>query len=116
MNFVSAEQLAQVRPSGTTAVNGFTALLRTEVTLIAVCNTTGSAANMSIYHDDDGAVFDQTTALYYAQSVPANSTTLIKPESVGAGISMKKDGQIGIQTGTGNALTFTLYGVTENIG
>lgn len=116
MNFVSAEQVAQIRPSGTTAVSAFTALLRTEITLIAVCNTTGSPANMSIFHDDDGSTFDQTTALHYAQAVAANTTTYIKPESIGAGLSMNKDGQIGVQTSVSNALTFTIYGVTEVIG
>lgn len=115
MNFASGSQLAQSRPSGTTAVSAFTALMPTEITRIIVCNTTGTAANMSIYHDDDGSTFDATTALYESKSVPANDSIEIKAESIGAGLMMAKNGQIGVKTGTANALTFTIYGITANI-
>jgi len=115
LSLASGEQLAQSRPSGTTAVSAFTASLVTEVTLIAICNTTAGAVNYSLYHDDDGSTFDQTTALHYSQSISANSTVYVGAESIGAGIVVKPDGQIGIQTSSANALTFTLYGVTEAV-
>lgn len=115
MTFASGSQLAQSRPSGTSAVSAFTATLATEITRIVIANTTGSAANASVFHDDDGSTFDQTTALLYAVSIPANSTTMIESGGAGSGITVKPSGQIGIQTGTGNALTFTIYGITEQV-
>jgi hypothetical protein len=114
LSFASGELLAQSRPAGTTAVSAFTASLHTEITLIVICNTTGSAANVSIFHDDVGSTFDQTTAIYYVKAVPANDTIFIRAEA-GAGLHMSVDGQIGIQTATGSALTFSIYGITEAI-
>ena len=47
-------QLAQSRPSGTTAVTAYTnANVRTEVSRVYVANTTASDATFAIYHDDD---------------------------------------------------------------
>lgn len=115
MKFASGSQLSQSRPSGTTAVSAFTALMPTEITRVIVCNTTGTAAAMSLYHDDNGSTFDATSALYEGKSVPANDSIEIKAESIGAGIMLSRDGQIGIKTGTASALTFTIYGVTANI-
>ena len=114
MKFASGSQLAQSRPAGTTAVNAFTATLLTEITRIVVANTTGTAAAMSIYHDDDGSTFDATSALYEAKNVPANDSIEIKSESIGGGLMVAASGQIGIKTGTGNALTFTIYGITQD--
>jgi hypothetical protein len=115
MILASGSQLAQVRPANTSTASAFTATLATEITLIAICNTTGTAANASIFHDDDGSTFDQTTALLYAKSIAANTTEWIRAGSEGSGITVAPSGQIGVQSGTNSALTFTFYGVTEQI-
>ena len=115
MMFASGSQLAQSRPSGTSATSIFTATLPTEITRIVICNTTGSAANYSLYHDDNGSTFDQTSALFYTVSLAANSTQNIEL-TPGSGLMVSKDGQIAFQAGTGNALTCTIYGVTASIG
>lgn len=114
MTPASGEQLAQSRPSGTSAVSVYTASHRTEFTLIVVANTTGTAADFSIYHDDDGSTFNATTALYESVSLAANESLRLVFE-VGSGIMVKQDGQIGVKTGTADALTFTFYGTTANI-
>ena len=114
MNFASGFQVAQSRPSNTTAASVYTAPLPTEVTRIIICNTTGSAADASLYHDDDGSTFDATTALIESKSIPANDYLEIKLDG-GSGLMIKRSGQIGVKTGTGNALTFTLYGHTANM-
>lgn len=111
----SGSQLAQSRPANTSTASVFTATVATEITRIAICNTTGSAAAASLFHDDDGSTFDQTTALMYAYSVAANTTHWVKAEGEGCGIVVKPAGQIGVQSGTGSALTYTLYGITEEI-
>ena len=107
--------LAQVRPSVTSAVLGFAAQLRTEITLIVISNTTASAVNFSLYHDDNGTTYDQTTALYYAVQVAANSTELIQIASPNAGILLSSGGNLGVQSSTANALNFSIYGVTNRI-
>lgn len=112
----SGQQLAQTRPNPTSAQSAYTAVLHTEITKIIICNTTGSAANASLFHDDDGSTFDQTTALIYAKSVPANDFIVVELAGPGGGLQVAPDGEIGIQTGTADALTFTIYGITEQIG
>lgn len=115
MRLAAGSQLAQNRPSGTTAVSAFTATLRTEVTAIWVANTSSSSAKYSLFHDDDGSTFDQTTALVYETVIPPNATVMITAEQLGGGIAISADGQLGIQTDTANALTFTVYGVVEQV-
>lgn len=115
MSFASGSQLAQARPAGTSAVTMFTATMRTEVTSLVIANNTGSAAAYSVYHDDDGTTYDETTCLAFTVSLAANTSTVLYAGNVpGGGIVVKSGGAIGIKTGTGNALTFTLYGVTES--
>lgn len=110
--------LAQARPSGTSAVEGYAApsQQKVEITRIVVTNTTGSAANASLFHDDaGGSTFDQTTAVHaYAKAVPANDSLVIEASSIGTGITLSAGGQLGIQTGTGSALTFSVYGIVES--
>lgn len=104
--------LGQSRPANTTAATIYTASVRTEITAIYVCNTTGTAATYRIFHDDDGTTYDQTTALFYDVSLPANTTDIISLNAKGGGLTMSKDGTIGIRTGTNDALTFSVYGIT----
>ena len=102
------KQLGQARPAGTTAVSiyspgaGVTAIIRN----VTVTNTTGLAANFSLYHDDDGTTYDQTTALYYTVRIEKNQTI-----SLTAFMAMNNSsGNLAVQTDTANALTFTVYG------
>ncbi len=112
--FASGSQLAQSRPSGTSAVTLFTATLRTEITALVIANTTGTAATYSIYHDNAGTTYSEATALAFSVSLAANtSVVLFQSQGEGCGLTLSKSGTLGIKSGTGNALTFTLYGVTE---
>tara|TARA_B100000989_G_C19359720_1_gene392713 strand:- start:50 stop:394 length:345 start_codon:yes stop_codon:yes gene_type:complete len=107
-------QLAQTRPSGTSAAAAFTATVPTEITRIFIANTTGSTAAFSIFHDDDGSTFDQTTALFSGVSINGNTTTEFSCNP-GAGIQMRPDGKLAVQTDTGSALTFSIYGITAQV-
>ena len=101
--------LAQSRPANTSAANLYSpaANRRAVLSRVIVCNTTGSAANASVFADADGSTKDQTTALRYAKSVAANDSLEIEfPD----GLEIGEDGTIGIQSGTNDALTFTLLG------
>ena len=113
---VSGALLAQARPGGTSAVEAYVApaAQRVEVTRIVVANTTGSAVAMSLFHDDAGGdTFTAATALYFAKSVPANDSIVIAADAVGTGFPLSAGGQIGIQTATADALTFSVYGVID---
>jgi hypothetical protein len=115
MSLAKASQLAQSRPSVTTAQGILAPSIPTEVTLITVCNTTGTAAAFSIYHDDDGTTYDDSTALYRAVSVAANTTVRIEFQHAGGGISLSDTGNLAVRTDTASALTFTVYGITTDI-
>lgn len=115
-----ASQLAQTRPGSTTAATAFTAVARTEITLIVIANTTAAAARARVFHDDDGTTYDQTTAILYDVVVPANSSLFIAAETLGAGLTVNNSkspgvaaGTIGVRTDTNDALTFTLYGIVQ---
>ena len=49
--FASGELIAQVRPSGTTAVTAYTAILRTEITLMTVAITGGGNVDLEFFVD-----------------------------------------------------------------
>lgn len=101
--------LAQSRPATTAAADLYSpaANRRAVISKVIVCNTTGSAANASLFADADGTTKDQTTALLYAKSVAANDKAEIVFED---GLEIGADGTLGCQTGTGDALTFTVLG------
>lgn len=101
--------LAQARPANTSAADAYSppASRRAIISGVLICNTTGSGAAASIFADADGTTKDQTTALLYAKSVAANDYLLVE---FGDGLEIDEDGTIGIQTGTNDALTFTVLG------
>ena len=112
------KQLVQSRLSGTSAASIYTPGTNktAKVTLIVLCNTTGTAATFSIFHDTDGTTYDQTTALYYAQSLAANTTLLVILDTESAIHMNDSVGNIAFQQGTSQAITCTLYGIEETIG
>lgn len=107
--------LGQIRPANTTATAIFTCVVPIEISLVVVCNTTGSAAAFRLFHDESGSTYDESNALYWDKSVSANDTLFIKPESIGSGFMLNKDDTLGIRTDTANALTITVYGVTAEL-
>lgn len=103
------KQLGQSRPSGTTAASIYSPAsgIRAIVKTIFVANNTGSAATFRLFHDEDGTTYDESTALDFDVSVSANSTTLLTDLNIGM---INSSGNLAVRTGTGNALTFTVYG------
>jgi hypothetical protein len=114
MSAAAGSLLAQTRPSGTSAALAYTATLHTEITRVVICNTTGAAADASLFHDDSGTTYNQTTALLYGTAIAAYSTLTIDSH-VGSGFMVKPSGKIAVQTSVGSALTFSFYGITEDI-
>lgn len=101
-------QLAQVRPSGTSAVSLFSVPYfgQLNADVLHVCNVSAAPVNISIFHDVDGTTWDQTTALLYTYVL-----------QVGGAIQIDAPlgdyqflGSVGVQVSIANAATFTLYG------
>ena len=105
------KQLGQVRPGGASAVGLYSppAGVRATATCLVVANTTGSATTFGFYHDDDGATFDQSTALAHGTAIQANETVQFEGQYSGDNPA----GWFGVASGVGSALTFTLYGYEE---
>jgi len=101
----------QLRPANTTAATLYTATLKSEVTRILIANTTGSAATFRLFHDDDGTTMDETTALVWDNSVASGAYVDLQAYLDGAGITIAAGGSLGCRSGTGNALTFSVYAV-----
>lgn len=104
--FSEATQLAQSRPSDTSATWVYQPDRLATIETIYICNTTGSPASASIFLGWNSDTYDQTTALMYAVPIPANSTTIIDQQS----LPMTSESNLAVQTGTANALTFSIYG------
>ena len=100
--------LGQLRPANTTAASIYSPPANSAVQIdkIVISNTSGAAANIRLFIDDDGTTYDQTTALVY--DLP-----------LAGGDWIEIDGPIGMSNSAGNlagrtsvndALTFTVFG------
>lgn len=113
MNNALASQLAQQRLTTSATTTLFTALAQTEITRIVVCNTDSAVHTWRLCHDDDGVVFDGTTALYFDQTISALTTISIVAEVPGGGVTLRRGGSIGVKNDASNLVTITLYGITQ---
>lgn len=106
------QQLAQERPSVTTATSILSPVTSELITLTSlyVTNTTATAAVYSIYHDEDGSTYTQDTALAYQVTLAANSLIVLEVEVP----LINPQGNLAIQSGTADALNFTLYGYRKS--
>lgn len=102
------KQLGQARPADLNAASlyspgaGVTAIISS----ILVANTSGADATFRVFVDDDGTTYDETTALYWDITVPADQTYPID-----AFIAMNDaNGNLAVRTSVASALTFTAFG------
>lgn len=104
--------LAQSRPSGTSAGDLYSppAGKRAIVSQIIIANTTGTAANASVFADADGNTKTEATALMFAKSIAANTTDTSLSFAFQSGLELDEAGTLGCTTGTASALTFTVLG------
>jgi hypothetical protein len=104
--------LAQAAPANTSVADLYSPAThkRAIVTMIVVANTTGSAANASVFAHASGNTKTAATALMYAKSIAANTVDVTLSFPDGLELDGDVDGTIGIQSGTNNAITYTLLG------
>lgn len=115
MEGAQGSRLFRARQNDTNNATVFTASLPTEITRILVANTTGSAATFRLFHVAVGGTADQTSALYYDVSVPANTTFAFGGDTNNGGIHLEEGETIVFREGTANALTIHGYGVTASV-
>lgn len=115
--YASGELLAQLRPSGTTAVTLLTAdQLRIEVTLLVSAAIAGtSGVDVEIYHDDDGTTYNNDTLIYKSSRTAGGSNFLFWSQAPGGGIIIKPGGSLGVKIDSANAINFSVYGITEQL-
>ena len=101
--------LAQLRPADTNAASLYSPPdnTSTELTKLVICNQTGSSVTFRLFLDDNGTTYDQSTALFYDQSISANLTWT--EDLRGWGMN-DTSGNLAVRSGTSSALTFTLFG------
>lgn len=110
-NLKSSRQLGQVAPTDTNVTTLYAPPdgIKGEVNLLIVANVTGSAATYSIFNDADGTGSASSNALYKTVSLAAN-TSLIVNLDPGIIVNGSDSSTIIVQSGTADALTFTIYG------
>ena len=101
--------LAQLRPADTNAASLYSppANRSVELTKLLICNQTGSSVTFRLFLDDNGTTYDQTTALFYDQSISANLTWTEDLKGWGM---VDSSGNLAVRSSTNDALTFTLFG------
>ena len=105
-------QLAQHRENSTSAVTAYTCPLNSTVQIfIKITNSNAVAVTCSVFHDDDGIVYDESTAIVWQTSV--NPGELLEIDRVFLNNSASS---IGVQTDTANAITITVYGIVRDDG
>tara|TARA_R110000782_G_scaffold24891_1_gene64627 strand:- start:1986 stop:2318 length:333 start_codon:yes stop_codon:yes gene_type:complete len=104
----SYKVLGQSRPADTTATDLYTVPSGGQVVVstIAVANTTALTATFRVFVRQDGAAADESTALVFDSAIAKNSTTTLT-----LGITGDAGDIISVATGTGNAITFTAFGL-----
>lgn len=105
---ISEKQLGQLRPANTTAASIYSAPASTNTSIqtINIANVTASAASYSIFHDNSGTTYDESTSLYFLISIPGRSSTQVDIFAA----TDNDTGNFAVQTDTANALNFTIYG------
>lgn len=116
-SLAAGSQLFQLRPDGTTAVTAYAGggNLRAEFKRIVVCNTSGANRTFRLCHDDDGGVFDESTALEWDRTVEAHQALTLTSEEPYGGFVVSKNGTLGVRSDATSGLTFTGYGVVQSV-
>jgi len=103
------KRLGAGRPTDTNNLIIYTATAVTVgITALHICNTTSSDALARVFYVPDGDTADETTALMYDFTIPANDYHSLSPEKPHY---LEASGTVVVRSGTGSALTFTLSGV-----
>ena len=103
------KQLAQARPSGTSAVSIYSpgADITTTINTITLVNNTSSAIVVKVYLDNDGTTYSAATQITSALTIDADAMVSI----TSIHYMNNSSGNLAVETDTANALTVTVDGV-----
>ena len=103
-------QLAQVRENSTNAVSIYSpAANETVQAFVKITNVTAVDINVRVFHDNDGTIYDETTALFWDTTIPSGMTLEIDH------IFMNdSNGNLAYRSSTANALIATVYGIIRD--
>jgi hypothetical protein len=110
---MARKQLGQLRPADTTTAVLFSPDENKPYNIdsIFIANTGSGTIKVSIFHDEDGTTWDQTTALVWEKSIATDDYLhLIYTKGIaGRG----KAGSLAVKTDSSDDATFTVYGYVE---
>lgn len=118
LEFARGQLLAQVRPGVTTPVTAFTAILRTEITLIVAIPSTAGAKVVDVYHDENGSVYDADSNVLFAsidRATAGERGIVFQAPTAGSGLMMKENDTIGVEVDTADEVNVMIYGHTETL-
>lgn len=102
------KQLGQLRPAAATPTSIYSPAANTETLVhnVIVCNTSASSAKYSIFADDNGTTYDESTALAFEIVLAAKTTELFEVK-----ICMDDStGNLAVESDITDAITFTANG------
>ncbi len=105
---LTEKQLGQARENSTNAVSVYSpgASTKTIIKGIFVANTSGAAATVRIFIDDNGTTYDKSTAIVYDVNIPVDSIL-----NIDTFIAMNDStGNLAYRSSVANALTISLFG------
>jgi len=104
-------QLAQLRPSSTTAQSLYTPgeARQFDIDCVIIANVSGTeSVDVSLFHDADGTTFDETTSILWKHTIQPGEVIHYEPLK---GISEYRAGSnVGCKVSLSSAATFTVYG------
>lgn len=100
--------LGQNRPSSSNAMTVYTVPASTTAILstIHICNTSSNDVTFSIFMDNTGSTYDETTALYYDVDIRSKETYKIQTH-IGMDTA---GGTLGVKVSQASTCTFTFNG------
>lgn len=102
------KQLGQARENSTSAVSVYSPAASTTAVIknIIVTNTSAGSADLSVFVDDDGTTYDESTAIMWQNSISSGETVTID-----SFVAMdNENGNLAYQSSVANALTITVFG------
>jgi len=107
--------LGQARENSTASVSVFSPTASTKfageaeavIEQVVVCNNSTGTPTFSIFLDDDGATYDESTALYYNSPLSSKETKVIDTNWPMNNAS----GNIAYNTSVANQVTITFFGM-----
>ena len=104
-----SKQLAQAREAGTGAVSIYSPAVNkyAVITKIIIAEVAGGTSAASVFVDQDGTTYDESTAVQF--TLPSTAFG-VREYEFRDGWEITEDANVAVQSATGNAHTYTILG------